>query len=273
MYHILAVLCFLLVFRKVLYDIMIKIKDFINILHEHEKVLPLMHNMPETSFISMMEQDKEIHKSHCNVLNEDLTYYFYGKPSYIINTHNDGDCGDFYAPVCLILNPEKIEMYRVFPFDSGGYIHDKIDANKYSPFGLDEFELDNTISSITSYIYTFFGNNELYYKGKAKKDLKVMPNEKIIKCLLNIVESVRDDERSRTIEVSSKDNCDLKEAIIGIILPDELMVVDEIRNLLVDEWQIPYLTYTCFRSMTIKEYTACLLQIAYKFLKSNGYFI
>ncbi len=252
---------------------MIKIKDFINRLHEQEKVLPFMHNIPETSFLFMLEKDREIHKSHCNVLDEDLTYYFYGKPSYIINTHNDGDCGDFYAPVCLILNPEKINMYRVFPFDSGGYAHDMFNANRYSPFGLDDFELDNAVSSITSCVCTFFGNNERYYIGNVKKDIIVSPDEKIVRCLLNIVESNRDDERSRTIEISSKDNCDLGEAVIGIILPDELMVVDEIRNLIVDKWQIPYFTYACFRSMTIREYTACLLQIAYKFLKSNGYFI
>lgn len=252
---------------------MTKVKDFINILHEHENILPLMHNMPETSFISMMEEDREIHKSHCNILNEELTYYFYGKPSYIINTHNDGDCGDFYAPVCLILNPKKIDLYKVFPFDSGGYVSDKMSANKFSQFGLAEFELENTMKSVDSYVHTFFESNESYYKGQSRKDLKIMPNEKIIKCLLNILESNRDDERNRTIEISSKDICHLDDTIMGIILPDELMVIDEIRNIITEEWQIPYFTYTCFRSMTIREYTACLLQIAYKFLRSRGYFI
>ena len=252
---------------------MIKIKDFIKILYENDKILPLMHNIPETSFITMMEEDRELHTSYCEILKDDVIYFFYGKPSYIINTHNDGDCGDFYAPVCLILDPVKINIYKTFPFDSGGYVNDKIKANKFSQFELDTFALDNSWESIVSFIKTFFGNNELYYKGQIKKDLVVKPNEKIVKCLINIIESNQDDERNRTIEVSSKENCDLDEMIIGIILPDELMIVDDIRNLIVNDWKIPYFTYTCFKSMTIREYTACLLQITYKFLRSNWYFI
>lgn len=260
------------VFQKIVGNMMKKIQEFINKKTPQLSALPLplIHNMSAVAFIDMMEKSKVLEPKYCRELKDKLVYFFYGKPSYVINTHNYGNAGDFYAPVCLLFDPKKVAIHKAFPFDTGGFLNRYIKANIYGDFSLKEFELDNTYENICDYIRTYFGSNINYYLGKRVWGDKVSRTEKIHYCLLNMLDSSLDDERVRTIEISSKFACGLRDNLLAIILPSELLEDDCIRSFLVEECKVPVYTYVLFKGTTVEGYTSFLMQKVFQLLKENA---
>ena len=81
---------------------------------------------------------------------------------YIKNKRTDS----YYCPICFIVNPEKVSIYDVYPFDMGAF-----DAEKYSDFfprgvKLKNHELYGGLETIQSYIVVMFDNNENCIEGK-----------------------------------------------------------------------------------------------------------
>ncbi len=249
-----------------------RIQEFIStsLSQSYVLTLPLIHNMSSVAFIDMIEKSKILEPNYCKELKDKLLYFFYGKPSYVINTHNYGNVGDFYAPVCLLFNPKKIAIHKAYPFDTGGFLNRYIKANIYGDFSLKEFELDCTYENICDYIKTYFGSNLNYYLGKRVWGDAVSRTEKIHYCLLNLLDSTLDDERVRTVEISSKFAYGLRDDLLAIILPSELLENDYIRVFLIEECKIPVYTYVLFKGTTVEGYTSFLMQKVFQLLKENA---
>lgn len=48
--------------------------------------------------------------------------FFYGKPSYpVAEKFAEKRTDSYYCPICFIVNPEKVSIYDVYPFDTGAF--------------------------------------------------------------------------------------------------------------------------------------------------------
>jgi len=127
------------------------------------KLLPFTHTMKEVDFINMLSDKEILYPSYDDTLKQELLFFNYGKPSYIINNKGNGD--EFYVPVCLLFKGETVKISNIYPFDTGGY--NKIKAAKYS-FDITDFKIGNTYQDIKKYIQMIYLNNSNYCKGLVK---------------------------------------------------------------------------------------------------------
>ena len=124
------------------------------------KMLPLMHSCEAFDFEEIIREN-QLKPMVCSVFNKQLLYFFYGKPSYPVGGKDNLNRTDaLCCPVCLIIDLDKIDIYRVFPFDSGAFNRSLYDNFLHKHMKIEKFELDNNSNAIRSYISVVFGNNE-----------------------------------------------------------------------------------------------------------------
>lgn len=168
---------------------------------DRPKLLPFIHSCEGYNGKKIIE-DNELKATHCKVFNENLLYFFYGKPSYPIGEKNETKrTDDLYCPVCFIVDPRTVSIDRVFPFDTGAF-----KGNRYIDFlhrgmELEDFELDSCLDTIKTYISVIFNNNRNYIDGIAcKQESEYLEIDAFLN-LLNAKGSFVIDERANTVEV------------------------------------------------------------------------
>ncbi len=198
-------------------------------------LLPLMHSC-ECFDARNILTTQELEARFCNVFNKNLLYFYYGKPSYPVGEKVEAYRTDFeYLPVCFIVDLRKISIYKVYPFDSGAFF-----ANVYHDFihrhmTIDNFELPCDEEGIKTYLSFMFGNNENYFDGIAKKrDLIGEPHLDALIRMMTASGTMEFDERARTVEVISRDNVQLKNALKCVILPMNLLQDKNIASFLMN---------------------------------------
>lgn len=223
------------------------IEEYLNMHPEYynEKLslLPLMHSC-ECFDARNILSSKELKDHFCNVLKEKLLYFYYGKPSYPVGEKLEEYRTDLeYAPVCFIVDFKKVSIYKAFPFDSGAFVNKVYSDFIHRHMMIDDFKLPNDEKSIKMYISYMFENNDNYLQGNAtKKEFTGEPN---IDALVNMMTSngtMKFDERARTIEIISKENIQLKDALKCIIMPENLLQDKTIDSFLKDN-HIEIITY------------------------------
>lgn len=238
-------------------------------------LLPLFHSC-EGYNASVIFKDDLLKATPCNVFTgENLLYFFYGKPAYPVGAKQTKGIDDsLYCPVCFIVNPEKVKIYRVFPFDSGA-----CKSGKYSPFmhrdmQIEDFELKNCTEAINKYVAYMFGTVENYISGKSlKKDIS--PSKVDDLTIMSLIKmhnacGYQDiDERALTVEVILKDNIRLEDAVECAILPKDLLLLEEVNNFLTSN-NIPYKTYTTRRFVAPIQYNHAVFDMAMEFLNERG---
>jgi len=93
---------------------------------------------------------------------------------------------------------------------------------------------------------------------------------KKIQCFFNIIKSVQDDERCRTIEVSTEEECKIDDTIIGIIAPNDLLLNQKIYNKVYYEWNLKknsIKTYCRLKTMSTRDYTNFMILSIINFMK------
>lgn len=107
-----------------------QIKTFEQIVDEASQevslqALPLCHTTTEGFVVNIIHAKNLASKKQCNVWNEYLVYFFYGKASYL--TQNEIENYTDNPPITLLFEvDENLSMRRALPFDSGGFNRYKI---------------------------------------------------------------------------------------------------------------------------------------------------
>lgn len=233
------------------------------------KLLPFLHSCEGYNGEKIIRSN-ELRATSCKVFDKDLLYFFYGKPSYPVGEKNQTKrTDDLYCPVCFIVNPKKVPIYRVFPFDSGAF-----DGNRYKDFlhrdmKIEDFELENNIDAILSYIAAVFGDNKGYIEGVAcKKDSDYLEIESFLN-LLNAKGSFDIDERANTVEIISKESVNIKDVVECIILPEKLMERKEI-FWFINKNNITYKTYVVRKFTLPMRYNETIFNLVMEYLSENG---
>ena len=229
------------------------------------QTLPLMHSCDGFDCERII-QDTQLKPMMCPVFKEELLYFFYGKAAYPIGEKEKYKKTDaLCCPVCFIIDIEKVDIYRVFPFDTGAF-----EAKMYSQFihkhmHINEFEIDNNSSAIRAYISVVFGDNTRYLRGiSAEKEAEDTYVNSLLK-MLSANGAFEIDERSNTIEVICKKAIDISKEIKGIVLPENLQRKKVISNF-IENNNIAYRTYEVRNMTAPTRYNETVFQLAMTFI-------
>lgn len=237
---------------------------------EEFQYLPLMHSC-ECYDGRKIIHCNQLQTQDCKVFNDNLLYFFYGKPAYPIGEKAPGNRTDIeYCPICFIVPVEKVNIYRAFPFDTGAY-----KANIYKDFlhrnmDISAFELDGTPEGIQHYIQVFFGNNDNYVRGEAvlTQHISNDPHVSALVSILNAVGAQLFDERAITVEAISHENISISDVVECIILPENLLRDENILSFL-DSNQMHYITYTVRRLTAPSRYNEVVFEKAMEYIKTR----
>jgi hypothetical protein len=186
-------------------------------------VLPSFHSTT-VSDMEVILRTGTIEAKRCKVFEEDLAYFFYGKPSYEVSHGvNKSFRNNFYMPGCFVVDTNKLPIHRIFPFDSGAFMTERYKDNFPKNPNISNYEIQTDIASILKYIHAFFQNNVNYLKGKSLINDSNLVNitTQSIASLLESPGYENFDERAVTLEIQCKENVILSEALMAVIIPDE----------------------------------------------------
>src|SRR5215218_641104 len=83
--------------------------------------LPLFHNCDGLSFRDILSVD-QLKPSKCSVFNEDLLYFFYGRPAYRAVKDGNAVSSNSLYPICIVVRPDApLSPVRIAPFDTGAF--------------------------------------------------------------------------------------------------------------------------------------------------------
>ena len=233
-------------------------------------VLPLFHSCECYDSIQVF-QDLQLTARHCKVFGEDLLYFFYGKPAYPAGEEIEGNRTDCdYCPVCFVVDPHKVNIDRVFPFDSGAFKKKKYKDFMFRRTKLEDYLLDSSLDAILDYITLFYTSNHNYIRGIASNSLpQRSPQIDGLIRLLHATGTLNIDERSHTVEVITKDNVQLLEAVECVILPEDLLRDDSVREFF-DCNNILHLEYTVRALTPPSRYNEAVFDKVMDFLKARN---
>lgn len=249
---------------------MSSVMDFVNEKFTYgilPSVLSAMHSCEGFDCESIVE-DRQLKPTLCKVFNENLLYLFYGKPSYPIGEKKENRTDDLYCPVCFLVDVNKINIKKVFPFDSGAYMGGMYDGFIHRHMKIDCFEIQNTCQAIGAYISVFFGNNDNYISGLARQYQSDESHINALLNMLNAVGSLKIDERANTIEIITNSPIDITNSVQGIILPRSLMRKEKIVKW-IEQYKIPYKTYTVRHLTSPLRYNEKVFELAMEFMEEN----
>jgi hypothetical protein len=225
--------------------------------------LPLTHVTRPDIFMELVES-QTLTITKCKVYEEELLYFFYGRPAYrpfrgVQSTSQPG-----FRPVCILLNPDAIaDITRMVPFDSGAFSKELYSQHIPPYMNLTNFEFHGGIEQAAKFVAAFFGTNLAYYLGRIRTDLKLSPTDFIGHAYSSILcdRSVTNfDDRRGTIEIHSSKNVLLtRESVKAVSLPYEFLEDFKLRSRLLNDWEcdvIPYDVYHDQPTHDIREVTS-----------------
>jgi len=200
-------------------------RDFADLVRQgqpSEKLLPLTHMTDAYRFRTIMKMGA-LEPSPCNVFEEEqLLYFFYGRPSYRASAQAQSNGMDFYAPICLVLKPGTVSPHRIYPFDSGAFHFRRFADFTYHAMIKEDFELDCAADMPGRLINLFWLSEQAYFNNRGHADFT--PDAFAFEAqtyheLIRHRASAGFDERASSIEIQSNQPIALGENTIAVILP------------------------------------------------------
>lgn len=239
------------------------------------RALPFFHSVESVYAVDIFNTEK-LKTHHCDVFNEPLIYFFYGRPAYKVGS-NQGSCGPdlFYCPTVFILkNSSSLSAKRIYPFDTGAFkSHYK--SHVPSQYGLDRFLLGTSKKLTKQIVSCFFGSNNDYLKGKSFLKVDDIPfHETEARAYLNILNTTGEipfDDRAYTVELQIDSDFDLGKCVEAVVAPSEVFDSPEIYNTVVNKWKAVPLDYMTYHCGDIGTFHGQVFEIVRSYMKTKGY--
>jgi len=210
--------------------------------------LPLVHTT--TCFrLNSISRSHSIQTSPCKVFNENLTYFFYGRPAYRDSSavRPVRDIG-FY-PICFVFKPGAISVTprRLYPFDSGAFQKGLYEPAIPASQALLTYEVLATIESARRIVRGFFDTDEPYLANQPKAGLLFKAGEIEADAYYNLISGGGQpdcDDRCSAIEVQIDVELDLSARVLmAVVLPNSFLDEAPIREALLKVWRAVPLPY------------------------------
>lgn len=217
--------------------------------HCNLKTLPLVHTCDGQHFRAILIRNK-ILPTLCPVFDEDLAYFFYGRPSYRVNNKGMSSASMSNFPVCLVIEPEQVlNVESIYPFDTGAYSVDLYKDVVHRSAKVEDFKFKSTFDFVKKFISLFYETNENYYYGKVKiNEADIPPMSFELKSIYSLAANkgaTVADDRCSAIEVQSRKGLQILPNVIkAAILPSMVLEDEIVSNYLYDMGieSIPYET-------------------------------
>lgn len=208
------------------------LKDYISVNNAFDSLINKSNNirpLPLTHKKGWRDAEKILNAGvipleSCDVFGNQLQYYFYGRPAYVVGQGAGNRRDHVYLPVCFIIDSDKLSIDNVFPFDSGAYANELYDDYIDKSIDINSFQISPEISSIKGFIEYFYKSNEKYYKHKPRHlnlSADLPPEVFAYINLLSASGTTKFDIRADTIEIISKEEYNLKDGLKAIVIPNE----------------------------------------------------
>lgn len=212
---------------------------------------------------------------NCEFFKEDLSYFFYGRPSYRSASDQTLSIAA-RAPVIFILHPNTIEKgYRLFPFDSGAHFRGRYKQWIHQKMKISDFAMPPDQLAPGKHISAFFGSNSAYLKVKPKKPEQPYIGELEVDCvavLLTDPDISTADDRRTAIEMQSNHPIPLdSKHVWALIIPDELVDAAYVKDFIAGPGaSIEILTYAMSPQKKATDYQALLEERAIELQRRRG---
>lgn len=190
-----------------------------------KSALPLVHSSESKNLLTIIREGK-IAVTACDTFtDENLAYFFHGRPSYR-KTYDRPK--DWQLPFVLVLKSAcLLNIRRIYPFDSGALFSGRLPSylSGFEPEGYQLGAQGN--AAIDLIIDIFFGSDADYLQGKARvsdeikhrRKLGIRHSEIEALCAMYNRDQVTADDRSLAIEIQSDVDVSIIEHLIGIVMP------------------------------------------------------
>lgn len=237
--------------------------------------MPIIHSTSLYNFRNILKQSK-ITSKKCPVFNENLLYYFYGKPSYRVATKSGARTDITYCPICFVLKPQCVSDFkRIYPFDSGAFHNGLYKAHLPKEFDLMTFHLGNDPEMPKRVVDLFFGSNRAYFFGDATRMNQLGPMDFEVQSYYQLITSSGEtgyDDRRSSIELQSELNLTLSErSVCAIILPKKSLDDTDVFNAVIRRWKAIPITYNTFNGTKPSEYHGVIRELLSSFLEDHSY--
>ena len=237
--------------------------------------LPLVHTTRCEILPYIMASHELRSVTPCDVFQEHLLYFFYGRPAYRHTLGAEPTANLDLCPVCFVFKPHTIgsKAKRVFACDSGA-VHNGYFKDHLFPPDRDEMQLDTTIDSARKLVPLVFGDNSRYYIGEANPGLPASfaPGTPAARfhALLNDTSAGAGDDRRSAIEVQLDSPVKLEHHLLYVILPMDKLNEPEIRKVILENWQTDPIGYTVTKFRQPHEYRTLIGDLLEKRYKDGG---
>jgi hypothetical protein len=132
-------------------------------------LLPVAHTTDGYRFRDILENPR-LRPSQCHVFNEQLTYFFYGRPAYRAASTKKATSLDSFSLISILFKSDALPTpKRVFPFDTGAWHRGLFASYMHPKMTLSNFELAPSLAEAQKLVHLFYGNNTRYYMGECEK--------------------------------------------------------------------------------------------------------
>lgn len=244
-------------------------QDFVKSLPDNEMWgdLPLAHTTTMKFFGNILDK-RAISTTKCSIFNQDLLYFFYGKPNYRSHKGDVNSTNTLWFPICILVKNAVINdknIANIFPFDSGAFYQGRYKKFIDESSKLDEYRLPPDLCGVRKILNYFFDSIFSYFDGNPKKiDIEPFPLQ-IVDCyrLYNAEGDVDFDDRAKTIEISITENMNLDGGNIELMIcPDTLR--EFIDRILGDEIPVSY--YHVKKLAKAQDFYSVIEQLAYNYI-------
>jgi hypothetical protein len=166
--------------------------------------------------------------NRCRVLDEDLLYFFYGRPAF----RRDEDQQlrlTSKSPIVIVLKTELVaNALRMFPFDSGAFQAGRYQNWIHPGMTLADFQLAQSPEAPQRCISAFFGSANKYLRLEGQKPSLPYAGEFEVESLvaiLNDPDATTADDRRLAVELQLGLSVPFDDTTIAaLVIPDELKV-------------------------------------------------
>ena len=236
--------------------------------------LPLFHLTDGHTFRQILGSDT-LEPRPCSVYGEDLLYFFYGRPSYRVNSDVGAAKLLSCLPVCFILAGDDVEdCRRMMPFDSGAFSAGLFSPAVFARIHRDDFQLTPRMESAQRLVSKFYESNGDYFWGRPKPAVSIPALQFEAEAYQELVQSraaATFDDRCSALEVQLHESYPLADGtVLAVIAPEPLLIEPVVKEAIGVRWRAQGIPYD-FTRMKAVEYTSVIFHLAVRLLEDGGY--
>jgi hypothetical protein len=232
--------------------------------------LPLVHTT-ECRHMASIQASHTLEPKDCKVFGEPLLYFFYGRPSYRDPSQTRPILDVAYCPLCFVFKPQRpFKIARMYPFDTGASQKGLYEPEIVRSNAIIKYTVAAAIESARQIIQRFFQTNENYLASRPSIGLTFSPGEVDVEAYYKLVTgggTLECDDRRSAIEIQIKENIDLRDHLMAVVMPTHFLDDASLRKTLIEEWCAHPLTYDADLGMRPTEFHGNVRAMIRKYYK------